>query len=284
LKFTSPVFPSLPFPLYNKTPSPLRICTPFLLLHFFSIANHFTFVHACIDPPATVGGQKFDYIIVGGGGAGCVLANRLSADPSKQVLLLEAGGNNTAHTDVRIPAGITKLFRSAFDWNLYCKEQTAARDREVYLARGRLLGGSTSTNATLYHRGTASDYDSWGVPGWASQDVLEYFKRAEGNARGASEYHGAAGEYKVEDPRYHSRLHDLFFQVRKFASLYIMSTYFACVRSIFQDSLCRFCSTCAGCFSFLLLLLALPSSFPLSAPTSARLPPALLHFFISPFH
>lgn len=124
-----------------------------------------------------------------------------------------------------MPAGITKLFRSAFDWNLYTKHMRGVGDREVYLARGRLLGGSSCTNATLYHRGSAADYDSWGVRGWGSQDVLPYFRSSESNSRGASETHGAAGPLKVEDPRYKNALHDVFFRTAESHGLRLNSDF-----------------------------------------------------------
>jgi choline dehydrogenase-like flavoprotein len=143
--------------------------------------------------------------------AGCILANRLSADPAVRVLLLEAGGGNTSR-DVRVPAAFTRIFRSPLDWNLFSDAQRALGDRQVYLARGKLLGGSSSTNATLYHRGAAADYDAWGVPGWAAADVLPAFIAAEGNADlRAPGVHGADGPMKVESPRYRSYLHDAFF-------------------------------------------------------------------------
>lgn len=157
-------------------------------------------------------GKKYDYIIVGGGTAGCVLANRLTADSTKTVLVLEAGGDNNS-SDVRIPVAITKLFRSLLDWNLFSTEQPQLQDKRIYLPRGKLLGGSSSTNATLYHRGTAADYDGWGVTGWGAADVLPWFLKTEGNRdMGAGPYHGTSGPLAVENPRYQHRLHDVFFK------------------------------------------------------------------------
>lgn len=149
-------------------------------------------------------GKKYDYIIVGGGSAGCVLANRLTADGSKSVLVLEAGGPQSGATGwvVTVPAAFTRIFKSPLDWNLFTREEAQLGDRRVYLARGKLLGGSSSTNATLYHRGTAADYDSWGVEGWGAEDVLPWFTLAETNSElGNSLYHGSSGAMHVENPR-----------------------------------------------------------------------------------
>lgn len=159
-----------------------------------------------------VGKETFDFVIAGGGAAGCVLANRLSADPTKKVLLLEAGpgdGGELARA-IKAPVGISRLFRSVLDWGIYTDPQSPIMDREMYVARGKVLGGSSATNATLYHRGTAKDYASWGIPGWGPEDVLPWFKKSENNARGASRVHGDFGELHVEDPRYNSPLLDKF--------------------------------------------------------------------------
>lgn len=158
-----------------------------------------------------VDGKQYDAILVGGGTAACVLANRLSA-AGKRVLVLEAGPDNTSR-DVRIPAALTRLFRSPLDWNLFSERQQQLAARQIYMARGRLLGGSSSTNATLYHRGAAADYDSWGIDGWRSEDVLRWFVQAETNADFApSKYHGGEGLMHVENPRYSSKMHEIFFQ------------------------------------------------------------------------
>ncbi|PSC67760.1 glucose-methanol-choline oxidoreductase [Micractinium conductrix] len=159
-----------------------------------------------------VSGKQYDYILVGGGTAACVLANRLTADGSKRVLVLEAGADNVSR-DVKVPAAITRLFRSPLDWNLFSELQEQLAARQIYMARGRLLGGSSATNATLYHRGAAADYDAWGVPGWGAADVLPWFVKAETNAEfAAGKYHGAGGNMRVENPRYSNpQLHGAFF-------------------------------------------------------------------------
>ncbi|EFN50890.1 hypothetical protein CHLNCDRAFT_28598 [Chlorella variabilis] len=164
------------------------------------------------DSSSPVAGQKYDYILVGGGTAACVLANRLSADGSKRVLVLEAGPDNTSR-DVKIPAAITRLFRSPLDWNLFSELQEQLAERQIYMARGRLLGGSSATNATLYHRGAAGDYDAWGVEGWSSEDVLSCASLARRSPAGPGAYHGSGGPMRVENPRYtNKQLHTAFFK------------------------------------------------------------------------
>eukprot|EP00878_Enallax_costatus_P001969 GHUV01002133.1.p1 GENE.GHUV01002133.1~~GHUV01002133.1.p1 ORF type:complete len:615 (+),score=207.39 GHUV01002133.1:83-1927(+) len=168
---------------------------------------------------AAASGEKYDYIIVGGGTAGCVLANRLTADGSKKVLVLEAGGNGGAIETV-VPAALTRLFQHpTLDWNLFSQKQQQLSDREVYLARGKTLGGSSATNATLYLRGTPSDYEQWGLPGWSPEDILPWFIESESNSKGASKYHGNKGLLNVETPRYVNELHGAFFQAAAAAGL-----------------------------------------------------------------
>jgi len=145
----------------------------------------------------------FDYVIVGAGSAGCVLANRLSADPECQVLLIEAGPPDT-NDFIHIPAGVAAIGRSDVDWDHATCWEPQLHNRRIYLPRGRTLGGSSSTNAMVYIRGAASDYDEWrdlGCAGWGWGDMLPYFKKAEDNVRGASEYHGAGGPLRVEEGR-----------------------------------------------------------------------------------
>jgi choline dehydrogenase len=150
----------------------------------------------------------FDYVIVGGGSAGCVVAARLAEDPGTRVLLLEAGPDASAVEEVRVPAAYSRLFRSRYDWNYVTVPQERADGRPVYWPRGRLLGGSSAMNAMIYIRGNRADYDAWrdshGCAGWGYQDLLPYFRRAEDNSRGESPYHGAGGPLSVTDPRHRS--------------------------------------------------------------------------------
>jgi choline dehydrogenase-like flavoprotein len=144
-----------------------------------------------------------DYVIVGAGSAGCVLANRLSEDPSVSVLLIEAGGSDRS-PKVKIPAAFAEQFRTKLDWNFETEPEAHVDGRRLYIPRGKMLGGCSSMNAMLYVRGRPLDYDGWeaqGAPGWGYRDVLPYFVRAEDNARGASEYHGAGGPLHVAEQR-----------------------------------------------------------------------------------
>jgi choline dehydrogenase len=144
-----------------------------------------------------------DYIIVGAGSAGCVLANRLSEDPAVRVLLLEAGGSDRS-LKIKIPAAFPQQFHTKLDWDYATEPEPHVDGRSLYIPRGKALGGSSSMNAMLYVRGRPLDYDGWeaqGAPGWGYSDVLPYFKRAEDNVRGASEYHGAGGPLHVAEQR-----------------------------------------------------------------------------------
>src|SRR3984885_2572741 len=145
----------------------------------------------------------YDYIIIGAGSAGCVLANRLSEDPSVRVLLLEAGGRDRS-LKIKIPAAFPEQFHSKLDWDYATEPEPHADGRSLYIPRGKSLGGSSSMNAMLYVRGRPLDYDAWaaqGAPGWGYRDVLPYFKKSEDNARGASEFHGAGGPLRVSEQR-----------------------------------------------------------------------------------
>lgn len=148
-----------------------------------------------------IGMETYDYIVVGAGSAGCVLASRLSEDPTIQVLLLEAGGSDS---DLRIttPGLMGTLWRTEFDWAYKTAPQSALDGREMYWPRGRVLGGCSSINYMIYMRGHRANYDAWaaaGNAGWSYADVLPYFKRSEDNVWGACAYHGSGGPLRVDD-------------------------------------------------------------------------------------
>jgi choline dehydrogenase len=156
--------------------------------------------------------QPFDYVIVGAGSAGCVLAARLTEDPGTTVLLLEAGGSDKAQ-EVRIPAAFSKVFRSTRDWAFETEPDPTADNRRHYWPRGRMLGGSSSMNAMIYMRGNRMDYDGWaalGNAGWSYDEVLPVFLEAEDNERGPSPYHGAGGPVRVSDLRSINLLSEAF--------------------------------------------------------------------------
>ena len=154
--------------------------------------------------------MTYDYVIVGAGSAGCVLANRLSEDPNQRVLLLEAGGRDW-HPFIHMPAGIAQLVgKKGVNWDYYTEPEPQLGGRRLWWPRGKVLGGSSSINAMCYIRGDARDYDEWaqriGDPRWAWNAVLPHFLRSEGNTRGASALHGANGLLGVSDLRHHNPL------------------------------------------------------------------------------
>ena len=154
----------------------------------------------------------FDYVIVGAGAAGCVLANRLSADPNTTVLLLEAGDRDV-NPLIHIPAGFAKLMNTRVNWPFETTPQEHLADGRMFLPQGKVLGGSTAINAMLYVRGNRLDYDEWrdlGNEGWGYDDVLPYFTRHEHNERLADEYHGTGGELNVADQVQHNPLSKAF--------------------------------------------------------------------------
>jgi choline dehydrogenase len=159
------------------------------------------------------GAIEFDYVIVGAGSAGCVLANRLSADGKNSVLLLEAGPKDS-NIWIHVPLGYGRLFRDKdVNWMYQTEPEPGLDGRRVFQPRGKVLGGSSSINGLLYVRGQHEDYDRWrqhGNSGWGFDDVLPYFKKAEDQARGADDFHGAGGPLPVSDWRHHDPLSEAF--------------------------------------------------------------------------
>ncbi len=145
---------------------------------------------------------EFDYIIVGAGSAGCVLANRLSENPSHRILLIEAGPKDRSPW-IHIPAGFSRMFvNPKYNWGYMSAPEPGLDNRPIYSPRGKTLGGSSAINGMMYIRGHAADYDGWrqmGNEGWAYEDVLPYFMKSEDNSRGADAFHGAGGEMGVSD-------------------------------------------------------------------------------------
>ncbi len=156
---------------------------------------------------------QFDYIIVGAGSAGCVLANRLSENPKHSVLLIEAGSEASSPW-LHIPIGYFKTMHNPrWDWCYKTAAEWGTGERNLEWPRGKVLGGSSAINGLLYIRGQAEDYDHWaalGNPGWAFEDVLPLFKRSENNQRGSDYYHGDQGELAVSDIRIHRPICDAF--------------------------------------------------------------------------
>lgn len=145
----------------------------------------------------------YDYIIIGAGSAGCVLAHRLTEDENTTVLLLEAGGPDDRQ-EIQIPAAFSTLFKSEVDWNYETEAQSHLNKRQLYWPRGKMLGGSSSLNAMIYIRGNRRDYDAWqemGNEGWGFESVLPYFKKSQNQVQGQSDYHGQDGPLNVMDLR-----------------------------------------------------------------------------------
>lgn len=176
--------------------------------------------------------KQWDYIIVGGGTAGCLLANRLTTATGKRVLMLEAGLADYTNTRIRIPAGILDLFQSKFDWH-FTTQNESATSSGVYIARGKVLGGSSSLNVLLYNRGNAHDYDQWkdefGLQSWSASDVLPYFRRTEDDHTGLSQsdpkHHSTGGEWSVDHVRWQSKLSKCYLEACAEAGLPLNSDF-----------------------------------------------------------
>ncbi|WP_374554985.1 GMC family oxidoreductase [Thermomonas sp.] len=168
------------------------------------------------------GRHVYDYIIIGAGSAGCVLANRLSEDPTVKVLLLEAGGRDW-HPFVHMPAGLAKIAGlKSINWDYATTPQPQLGGRVLWCPRGKLLGGSSSINAMCYIRGVPGDYDAWaaaGAEGWHWDNVLPYFRKSEGNARGGDAFHGSDGPLSVSDLRHVNPLTRVFIEAGQQAGL-----------------------------------------------------------------
>lgn len=167
-------------------------------------------------------GNAFDYIIVGAGSAGCVIANRLSQDPNVSVLLLEAGGKDS-NPFFRLPMLMGKLFQSGiYNWRYHTEPEQHMNNRELYWPRGKVLGGTSTINGMIYIRGNREDYDRWaqmGLPGWSYDEVLPAFRRSEGHVEREGDYHSGQGELTVCRARSDNPLHNIFVEAGVAAGL-----------------------------------------------------------------
>ena len=165
--------------------------------------------------------KAYDYIIVGAGSAGCVLAARLSEDPDVSVLVIEAGPPDDKE-NIQVPAAFGTLLKTDIDWDYATMPEPGCNNRMMYMPRGKTLGGSSSINAMVYIRGSQVDYDGWrdsGNPGWGFEEVLPYFKLSEDNERGESQYHGVGGPLSVCDSRSNNPMADAWVEAALGAGL-----------------------------------------------------------------
>jgi len=161
--------------------------------------------------------RRYDYVIVGAGSAGCVLAARLSADPDVKVALLEARDEDSAN-EIRVPAATLQLAKTKYDWDFYSEAEPGLGGRSVPLAPGKGIGGTSSINAMVYIRGNPADFDNWergGALGWSYREMLPYFIRGESNERGEDRFHGWSGPMNVQDARYVHPLSKRFIEAAK---------------------------------------------------------------------
>ena len=170
-------------------------------------------------PPTKALAKEYDYIIVGAGSAGCVLANELSADGTKEVLLLEAGEWDS-NPLIHIPAGVYSVFKDpSINWNMESEPEPHANNRCIELPRGKVIGGSSAINAMVYMRGHAKDYDAWrdehGLEDWGFENVLPYFRKCETSDRGSSEYRGGEGRLAVTQGTMQNPLYDALMEAGK---------------------------------------------------------------------
>lgn len=174
------------------------------------------------------GSPAYDFIVIGAGSAGCVIANRLSADPATKVLLLEAGGRDS-NPLFRLPMLMGKLFQSGiYNWHYHTEPEPFLDGRSLYWPRGKVLGGSSTINGMIYVRGNRHDYDRWaqmGLSGWSYDEVLPAFRRSEGHVQRRDAYHNGAGELTVCGARSTNPLHDAFVEAGREAGYPVNSDF-----------------------------------------------------------